>query len=271
MTLQKLKEETGRIEKIVSGWNEGHKISTIERELVLEKLRTIYEAMLFLKHEEAPGMAVGTETPDNNPETESLCETAAPAPVEEAVPVEEAAAEEPSVPAEPLPSERGETAEKLPIDRRKILSLYESETIREVAEAEDLPVSEEAAADVEERNETCSDETPDELSGGNEKTAVVGEVLGDLLGREMNHTDMATKIAAEQASGLRQMIGLNDKFLLMRDLFDNDRAACDAAINTLDALPDLDEAMIYLHEHYAWNPDSEGVKLLVEVLTRNFS
>jgi len=276
MTPQKLKEEIGRIEKIVSGWNEGCEISTIERELVLGKLRTIYETLFFLKHAEVPDTADGEEATCNNLDTEKPCESA--------IPAGEADAEEPAAGTEPSPSEKGETAGKGPIDRRAILSLYASETIRESASAENLFVNDkeavasgDAAAYGGEGIGSCK--PSDRLSGENEKTATIGKALGghgkttvgDLLGRETNCNDMASKIAAGKAAGLRQIIGLNDKFLLMRDLFDNDQTACDAAIDALDALPGLDEALIYLHERYDWNPNSEGVKLLVELLTRKFS
>ena len=258
-----MKETAAKIEKIVSGWNETDGISLIERDWVLEKLRALYEEVIFL-HRKEVFVAAADKTVE---------------PIEEETPAEEAVAEESAMGTEPAPCEKEEPAGKHPIDRRAILSLYENEKpISDGVESSGSPSSEEKAGAAGEipsdNNKPDAGPRPEvpppailgELLGGNGKTTV-----SDTFEREASHTDLASKIAAGQAAGLRQAIGLNDKFLLVRDLFHGDQAACDAAIDTLDALPDMDEAMIYLHEHYAWNPNSEGVKLLVELLTRKFS
>ena len=98
-----------------------------------------------------------------------------------------------------------------------------------------------------------------------------GETLGDALARNVAHDDVASRVAATRTGGLRSSIGINDKFLLIRDLFGGDTRAYEEAISALEQFADLDEAMLYLHDHYAWNPDSEGVKLLVELLVRKLS
>ena len=98
-----------------------------------------------------------------------------------------------------------------------------------------------------------------------------GETLGDALARNATHDDLASRVAATRTDGLRGSIGINDKFLLIRDLFGGDSQAYEEAVSALEQFTDLDEAMLYLHDHYAWNPDSEGVKLLVELLVRKLS
>ena len=64
---------------------------------------------------------------------------------------------------------------------------------------------------------------------------------------------------------LRDGIGLNDKFLMIRDLFDGDGDAYEEAINALDAMETLDDCMIHIIENYAWNPDSEGSKFIMQL------
>ena len=84
--------------------------------------------------------------------------------------------------------------------------------------------------------------------------------------------DMASEILHnEPITDLRQAIGLNDKFLLIRDLFGGDGAAFERAIETLNGFDDLDDCMIFIAEHYAWNPNSDGAKLLMELLERKFA
>ena len=109
---------------------------------------------------------------------------------------------------------------------------------------------------------------------------VLGEVINnghntavnEILGKQQPpHSDIASKISARVNTDLRHSIGLNDKFLLLRDLFGGDNSLYEETINTLDSFTDLDEAMIYIAENYSWNPDCDGAKLIVDLLERKLS
>lgn len=67
---------------------------------------------------------------------------------------------------------------------------------------------------------------------------------------------------------LRKSIGLNDRFLMIRDLFHGEGAAFDMTINKLEEFSNLDDAIIHIHDNYSWNSDSEGAKRLVAILER---
>ena len=74
----------------------------------------------------------------------------------------------------------------------------------------------------------------------------------------------------ETNQDLEAGLGMNDKFMLVRDLFDNDMATCNHVLHILNQFEDLDDCLIYIAEHYAWNPNSEGAKLLMSLLERKF-
>lgn len=101
--------------------------------------------------------------------------------------------------------------------------------------------------------------------------------LGDVLGS--NVTVLADKMATvdepttpfNRITDLGKAIGLNDKFLMIRDLFDGDGTKYENTIATLNEFDDLDECMIYIVENFAWNPDSEGAKLLVSLIERKLA
>ena len=82
------------------------------------------------------------------------------------------------------------------------------------------------------------------------------------LGDDINHSKI---------NSLREGIGLNDKFLMIRDLFDGDDEAYDEAITALDSMDTLDDCMIHIIENYAWNPDTEGSKFIMQLLERKLS
>ena len=84
-------------------------------------------------------------------------------------------------------------------------------------------------------------------------------------------TALAEEITNSKITSLRQAIGINDKFLMIRDLFDGDDEAYDEAIAALDELSSLEDCMIHIIENYEWNPDVEGSKFIMQLLERKFS
>ncbi|MBO5820454.1 MAG: hypothetical protein J6R02_02560, partial [Alistipes sp.] len=105
---------------------------------------------------------------------------------------------------------------------------------------------------------------------------VAPQRLGDVFAR--NVTTLADKMAEEQPTAafnripeIRKAIGLNDKFLMIRDLFGGDVNLYEDTITHLDQFTDLDECMIFIVENFRWNPDSEGAKLLVSLIERKLS
>jgi len=107
-----------------------------------------------------------------------------------------------------------------------------------------------------------------------------GAVLGEVIGHDVQTLadtisaprDMASELRSQETvSDLRRAIGINDKFLMIRDLFGGDAAAYDRAIDTLNAFDDLDDCMIHIAENYVWNANSDGAKFLMELLERKLA
>ena len=128
-------------------------------------------------------------------------------------------------------------------------------------------------------------EPEEEDEGGFEEitlnpSAPAGTVLGDVINHDVQTLadtiapprDRASELRrSEPVTDLRKAIGINDKFLLIRDLFGGDGDAYEKAIGMLNDCADFDDCMIYIAENYAWNPNSDGVKLLMDLLERKFA
>ena len=201
--------------------------------------------------------------PADQPTEEVSEKTATPAPVESA-PVE-------SVPTEPILESTARTA--------SAESEPETEPEPESAATASNPAPESASQPSISTFDSASDATDRRTEGGM-PIAPAGAVLGEVINPHVQTLadtiapprDMASEILHnEPITDLRQAIGLNDKFLLIRDLFGGDGAAFERAIETLNGFDDLDDCMIFIAEHYAWNPNSDGAKLLMELLERKFA
>lgn len=176
------------------------------------------------------------------------------------------------------------TVESLPGEER----IPDTESVK-VPEPAEFPETKEPAKTVDPSRTVRS---PRPAHPGSERPAVretlserFAEMQGStVLGEVINHDvqtladtitpprDVASELRrSEPVTDLRQAIGLNDRFLLIRDLFGGDAAACDRALDRFNRFENLDDCMIFIAEHYAWNPNSDGAKLMMELLERKFA
>ncbi|MBR4850309.1 MAG: hypothetical protein IKV09_05210 [Alistipes sp.] len=101
-----------------------------------------------------------------------------------------------------------------------------------------------------------------------EPTPVVGEQfheapsVADTIARPKGVADMTP------VKSLRESIGVADGFMLIEELFDGNVDAFNSAIDTLDAQTSFDDCLIFISENYSWRANSEGAKLIMDLLQR---
>lgn len=88
---------------------------------------------------------------------------------------------------------------------------------------------------------------------------------------------LADQLAARQqgslhrpVTDLRRAVSLNDKLLMIRELFNGNGALYEITIRKLNDFTTFEDCLIYIAEHFDWNPNSDGAKLMVDLLERKF-
>ena len=98
------------------------------------------------------------------------------------------------------------------------------------------------------------------------------ETLADKLSSEKQKT-VADKLSHNQQNTLRQFIGINEKFLLINELFNGDLSKYNNAIDELDSMQTPEGANTYLFElqvQYQWEEDSDAYLKIKELLEKKF-
>lgn len=162
--------------------------------------------------------------------------------------------------------------------RRVIMSLYGESATSSSREGKTREKAVEPAPDATQPVEQPADESPKAVSVAERIAAAQTEgpqVLGDVIGA--GTTTLAEAVAASQptvqtvqndrVNTLRAAIGINDRFIMIRDLFGGDGAAFDRAMDELDAFEDFNECLVYMST-YRWNPNSDGARMLMDLVTR---
>lgn len=114
-----------------------------------------------------------------------------------------------------------------------------------------------------------------EANKQNDQTAILADVIAPAKPTIADSIEAPTAIADEinnaPLKSLRDGIGINDKFLMIRDLFDGDADEYEQVIKQLDSMENFDDCMIYIVENFAWNPESDGAKFIMKLLERKLA
>jgi hypothetical protein len=99
---------------------------------------------------------------------------------------------------------------------------------------------------------------------GQKDRTEVGDIFGD--NHQMVHGPAAEKnkrsFEVPPLKSIRDGIGINDRFLFIRELFGNDLEKYEATIAALDSFNRIEEAVSYLKQNFKWNKSEAGQKFL---------
>ena len=98
---------------------------------------------------------------------------------------------------------------------------------------------------------------------------------GETLGEKMMGEDrsLAAKLQQNPVRNLKSVIGINDKFLFVNELFGGSMEKYNKSIENLNDLKTLNGAMIYLNElkiELQWNSSNEAYLKLKDLVSRKF-
>ena len=280
-----LKSKLQRMLQIVEDAERVGALADIERDILLAELR---EAYTELKFGETDNERCAAEEPVVEESAEELpiipiapIAPMAEEPTESAESVDEEESDEPEVEVELIFNEEDEETENEEI----------AESSEEVAESNEVVAekNEEIAEpneEVAESNEVVVEDqnlsTLNTQPSTPKRSALLSlyedapaPVLGEQFHEKPSVADTIAcpKGVAESApvASLREAIGLADKFMLIRELFDGEAEAYDKAIEVLDKQPSFDDCIIYIAENYTWSPNSAATKFLMELLQRKYN
>jgi hypothetical protein len=87
----------------------------------------------------------------------------------------------------------------------------------------------------------------------------------ELMAKNKSQEDLSTRVQAKPVKDIKKAIGINEKFLFIRELFDNNTALYNDTIEKLNQMAGMEEARQYLNENFSWEEDELSGKFLAQV------
>jgi len=88
--------------------------------------------------------------------------------------------------------------------------------------------------------------------------------------KDSSNGNILTGVKMEGVNDIMIAIGLNDRFLFTRELFDNDAEVFTKTINTLNNKASWEEASKFMTENFDWDPEDPTHIMFLSIVKRRF-
>jgi HD-GYP domain-containing protein (c-di-GMP phosphodiesterase class II) len=230
-------ESLHEIEDLISDFPEKGKIPSIEIDLTLQKLRNLYELLLMMKTGDNHSNVINEEPRKADPSIKVI---------------------EESVSTKVTMTSSVEEVKTI----REEEKTKEDKTLKENEKAENSSGINTTKIEKKSKRSSLEVQTlADQFKGG--------PTLLESLSQSYNK-DSETFAHSRPISDLMGAIALNDRFTFIRELFNNDKKAFEAAITELNAAGSYSAAYKFMEENFQLNMDHEAVQMLLSIVRRKY-
>lgn len=260
-TLEILTKDIQDIEKLVGNLQNSPEGSSIEMDLALSKLRNVYEVLTMIREDrlhlrtESRSATVDEPIPQHSGERPQNSGGTGLAERPEPITGQAGSARKESATAKDTGQKQEQETVKTGPARQ------ESATAHEAGEKQDLPGSSEPAKGQEKSKK--------EAAILAEKFSTESSINENLANKRGD--DMDSKLKGQPIENISRNIGINDRFFIIRELFDGDAIGFRSLVDRLDAAGSFEDAYQIIGERFSDSMDHEGVGILIHLAKRRFT
>jgi len=93
----------------------------------------------------------------------------------------------------------------------------------------------------------------------------------DDLAKKQPQNNLSSRMQSKPITDLSRAIGLNEKFLFVRELFEGDKERYHEAIQIINEMPNYQEAKDYIRQQFNWDHEKPEVVRFMDLVNRKFS
>jgi hypothetical protein len=248
----KLIKDIQDIYSIANRFENPEQIHPLDIDLALSKVRNLYELLLSLNSQ-------AIYSPDYQKEEILTKPTQAEEKIEFAPTPKVQVTKEPEPKPEPEPEEPKEIIPEV-IDEPEII--IETPIKKEIIEEE--PVQEIKKKEIIEPNHNGDSHeiVADRFQSNN---------FNDNVAKKNIKKDVSSKMQSKPINDINSAIGINDKFIFIRELFSGDKDLYMETIQVLNNFDTFENALEFLNDNFDWDNDNPNFERLTELVRRKYS
>lgn len=256
-------------------------MTSIERDILLEKLRASYEQLLFDRGDvhSKSGESENVRTDDKGGENQSSPQQSSKPKVkkikqQEVVKQEQQTEDDKVEDDEPVDDSGFEIESQVDENRYEPENKIKSEQEVEVSShSETFHVEDEPEVESTQEQESFEEKEEGNVYSEKTSTTILAEKFqgkkksrNEMLGGGKRH--VASKMQNKPIGDLTKAIGINDKFLFTKELFKGNAELYSKTIKQLNEFDDINDALIYIQENFQWDDRNEAANQLIDLVRR---
>ena len=250
---QSIIQDIQEIYSFVSRFENPNQVHQIDIDLALSKVRNLYDLLLRLNSQ-------GIYQPEYQKEEKSTIHK----PIEKHHEQEviEVVKEEPKIiakvskeieqpdPVIVIEKKEEKTEQKKPVEPKKEVIIKEEKSKKEITK----PIKHDGSTGI----------MADKFQSKTYKHDTIGKEKPD-------QKDVSSKLKSKPIKDINTAIGLNDKFVFIRELFNGDKNQFSETIQLLNNFDTFDNAVGYLKDSFTWDFEDPNVERLIELVRRKYT
>jgi hypothetical protein len=94
--------------------------------------------------------------------------------------------------------------------------------------------------------------------------------INELLAQGYQKKDISTLMQSKSIKNIASSIGVNERFLFVKELFSGDDDTYTKTITILDNSANFNEAFTYIHSTFSWDLENDAAQKLLDLVRRRF-
>jgi hypothetical protein len=95
-------------------------------------------------------------------------------------------------------------------------------------------------------------------------------LINEVLKHEHQKKDVSAIMQSKPINNLESAVGINEKFLFIKELFNGDTETYDKTIRIINNSSNFNEAYNYLNQTFAWDMNNNYVQKILDLIRRRF-
>jgi hypothetical protein len=258
-----LQKELDFLKLLVSRFHEQDKVNELELNVAMQKTQDIYEQFLKIK------LLPDAETIENPAFFKP--ERSATVTVEEKVTAPEPVTEQPKAATprkKPAPKPEPEPVFiPAPEETEEPEETFEETIVWE----EPKPVKKEKSAVTHREEKPQQPVTPKVSILAERLSPAEATHINETLAQQKTGSDLSSKLQTSPLPSIASGIGINDKFLYIRELFSGDSDTYNRTVKKLDSAGSLDDALEFIQTNFNWDEKDGTVAKFVNLVYRRYA
>lgn len=103
-----------------------------------------------------------------------------------------------------------------------------------------------------------------------DETVIEDRILGEKLQSTVGAETLHERLGGGSAENIREMLALNDRFLLLRELFGGNVVLMEQTLDDVNRLNSYDESIALLNSRFDWELQKEEVQYFFKLIAQRF-